>query len=34
MDPKINLDVSYADKTVVKAHDTKFLGLLIDSTLS
>jgi hypothetical protein len=32
--PQINLDVSYANKIIIKAHDTKFLGLLIDSTLS
>jgi hypothetical protein len=32
--PQINLDVSYANKTIFKAHDTKFLGLLTDSTLS
>jgi hypothetical protein len=28
------LDVSYANKKILKAHDTKFLGLLVDSTLS
>jgi hypothetical protein len=27
------LDVSYANKKILKAHDTKFLGLLVDSTL-
>jgi hypothetical protein len=32
--PQINLDVKYANKTIFQAHDTKFLGLLIDSTLS
>jgi hypothetical protein len=30
----IDLDVSYANKKILKAHDTKFLGLLVDSTLS
>jgi hypothetical protein len=28
MDPHTNLDVSYANKIIVKPHDTKFLGLL------
>jgi hypothetical protein len=28
------LDVSYANKQILKGHDTKFLGLLVDSTLS
>jgi hypothetical protein len=32
--PQINLDVSHANKANFKAHDTKFFGLLIDSTLS
>jgi hypothetical protein len=32
--PHINLDVSYATKTIVKTHDIKFPGLLIDSILS
>jgi hypothetical protein len=30
----IDLDVSYANKNILKAHDTKFLGLLVDSMLS
>jgi hypothetical protein len=32
--PQINMDISYGNKTIFKAHDTKFLGLSIDSTLS
>jgi hypothetical protein len=30
----IDLDVSYANKKILKAHDTTFLGLLVNSTLS
>jgi hypothetical protein len=32
--PQINLDISYANRTVFKADDTKFLGLHVDNTLS
>jgi hypothetical protein len=28
------LDVSYTNITILKAHETKFLGLLVDSSLS
>jgi hypothetical protein len=28
------LDVNYANNKILKAHDTKFLGLLVNSTLS
>jgi predicted CoA-binding protein len=28
------LDISYANKIISEAHDTKFLGLHIDNTLS
>jgi hypothetical protein len=31
--PQINLDVSYTNKTIYKAHN-KFLGLFTDNTLS
>jgi hypothetical protein len=34
MDPQINLDVNYANKIMLKAHEIKFLGLLTDNTLS
>jgi hypothetical protein len=34
MDPQINLSVSYANNAIFKVHDTKFLGLLVESTLS
>jgi hypothetical protein len=32
--PQINLDVSYANKTIFKAKNAKSLGLFIDSTRS
>jgi hypothetical protein len=32
--PQIDLDISYADKLISKAYDTKFLGIHVDSTLS
>jgi hypothetical protein len=28
------LDVSYANKNILQAHNTKFLALVVDSTLS
>jgi hypothetical protein len=31
---QINLDVSYANKTIFNAHDTKFFELYVDCTLS
>ena len=32
--PQIDLDISYANKLIFKAFDTKFLGIYTDSTLS
>jgi hypothetical protein len=32
--PQIDLDISYANKLISKADDTKFLGIYVDSTLS
>jgi hypothetical protein len=32
--PQIDLDISYANKLISKACDTKFLGIYADSTLS
>jgi hypothetical protein len=32
--PQIHLDISYANKIISKAHNTKFLGLHIDNTWS
>jgi phosphopantetheinyl transferase len=31
--PKIDLDISYANRLISKAFDTKLLGIDIDSTL-
>ena len=30
----IDLDVNYANKSISKAYDTRFLGICVDSTLS
>jgi hypothetical protein len=32
--PQIHLDISYANKLISKAYDTKFLVVFVDSTLS
>ena len=32
--PQIDLDISYANKLISYAYDTKFLGIYIDCTLS
>jgi hypothetical protein len=32
--PQINLDVIHANKIILEAHETKYLGLIIDNTLS
>jgi len=29
--PQIDLDISYANKLITKAYDTKFLGMYVDS---
>jgi hypothetical protein len=32
--PQIDLDISYANKIISKAYDTKFLGIYADNALS
>jgi len=32
--PEIDLDISYANKLISEAYDTKFLEIYVDSTLS
>ena len=32
--PQIYLDISYANKLISKAYDTKFVGMCVDNTLS
>jgi len=31
--PPIDLDISYANKLISKAYDTKFLGIYVDRTV-
>jgi hypothetical protein len=32
--PQFFVDISYANKLIYKAHDTKFLGICLGSTLA
>jgi len=32
--PPIDLDISYTNNLISKVHDTKFLGIYVDNTLS
>jgi len=32
--PQFYVDISYANKLIYKAHDTKFLGIYLDSTVA